>query len=596
MGREIFNTIGMAESIRYTEYKDIYSAIAELIDNSIEAQAQNIFVIIKTSINNSGQDYIHSLGVIDDGSGMDYETLQECLVFGSSTKKDRQSMGRFGVGLGQASLFAAPKVEVYSWQNSMKSKYVYLDTNKMKTGDQKFIPEPMEQEWPRPFYGFKKFKLPGKGEFNFVDHGTLVVWEAVDKINVKMATFISNLSDELGRRFRYYINDGVKIIISSTSFDPFEEVRIVDPMFLLEKSKFLGKSKMNTEITSYMSAGEPIFEPFVTDITPDGTYNVEVALQYPDKETIVSNIQIRCSVVKEKFYYGDHFKKSGKNNPGDTEIGKILKKYEKISVNRARREIQFDRFNLYDSVNDPTNRWWSLEINFEPKLDEFFKLSNNKQKVEIVVSAYDNYTSSNPQFKGKVIEDPDVDGVEEKLWIEFVSVVRRLISLAKKRNKSLMSKHKLDDDEAKETKKNGKSSVYQDTKEPNEDDFQSLVTKIVANKKDSIKVSAKLLLNELESRVKFTDNELNGNLFEITRSSKDNSESIINTNHPMFSKGYFDIEDEEVEGLTKLFIYSLIKTRHKFNSFNERKFFDEILQSINEEINELIREEEIDND
>lgn len=596
MGREIFNTIGMAESIRYTEYKDIYSAIAELIDNSIEAQAQNIFVIIKTSINNSGQDYIHSLGVLDDGTGMDDDTLQECLVFGSSTKKDRQSMGRFGVGLGQASLFAAPNVEVYSWQKSMKSKYVYLDTNKMKTGDQKLIPEPMEQEWPRAFIGFKKFRLPGKGDFNFVDHGTLVVWEAVDKINVKMPTFISKLSDELGRRFRYYINDGVKIIISSTSFDPFDEVRIVDPMFLLDRSKFLGKSKVNTEVTSYIAAGEPIFEPFVTDITPDGTYNIEVALQYPDKETIVSNIQIRCSVVKEKFYYGDHFKISGKNNPGDTEIGKILKKYEKISVNRARREIQFDRFDLYDSVNDPTNRWWSLEINFEPKLDEFFKLSNNKQKVEIVVSAYDNYTSSNPQLRGKVIDSPDVDGVEEKLWIEFVSIVKRLISMAKKRNKSLMSKHKLYDDEIKETKKKGKTNVYQDTKEPTDDDFQSLVKKIETVKKNGLNISATHLLRELESRVKFTDDEQIDNLFEIKKSSKENSESILNSNHPIFTKGYFDIGNEEVEGLTKLFIYSLVKTRYKFNSFKERKFFDEILLSINEEINELIREGENEND
>ena len=87
MAREIFNTIGMADSIRYTEYKDINSAVSELIDNSIEAQAKNIFVIIKTSINNYGQDYIHSLAVLDDGTGMDDETLQDCLVFGSSTKK-----------------------------------------------------------------------------------------------------------------------------------------------------------------------------------------------------------------------------------------------------------------------------------------------------------------------------------------------------------------------------------------------------------------------------------------------------------------------------------------------------------------------------
>ena len=42
MRKEIFNVRKMAQTLRYTEYKSITSAISEIVDNSIEAGARKI--------------------------------------------------------------------------------------------------------------------------------------------------------------------------------------------------------------------------------------------------------------------------------------------------------------------------------------------------------------------------------------------------------------------------------------------------------------------------------------------------------------------------------------------------------------------------
>ena len=111
MARDIFNVIGMADAIRNTEYESIYSAISEIVDNSIEAQAKNIAIILYVT-QRSGSDKVARIAILDDGKGMNDKTLQDCLVFGSSTKSERKSIGRFGVGLGQASLFASDRKSV----------------------------------------------------------------------------------------------------------------------------------------------------------------------------------------------------------------------------------------------------------------------------------------------------------------------------------------------------------------------------------------------------------------------------------------------------------------------------------------------------
>lgn len=90
---------------------------------------------------------------------------------------------------------------------------------------------------------------------------------------------------------------------------------------------------------------------------------------------------VRFSIVKDKFYDETAFPKGV--NPGNYALGKHAAKMEGISVIRARREIDFRRFDFYNVINEPQHRWWGCEIIFDPELDEVFGVANNKQYVEL---------------------------------------------------------------------------------------------------------------------------------------------------------------------------------------------------------------------
>lgn len=132
MGKSIVDIKNMGDALRNTGYKNIESAVSEIIDNSIEANAKNIFVILREGIAISGRKVVTEIGFLDDGEGMNIDILGRCLGIGASTRQLRKGMGRFGVGLPQASLYACPSIEVYSWQGGVENAHkVYLDINKI---------------------------------------------------------------------------------------------------------------------------------------------------------------------------------------------------------------------------------------------------------------------------------------------------------------------------------------------------------------------------------------------------------------------------------------------------------------------------------
>ena len=114
-----------------------------------------------------------------------------------------------------------------------------------------------------------------------------------------------------------------------------------------------------------------------------GTGEVEIPIKYFDKngDLATSSVLVRFSIVKNKFYDETAFPKG--TNPGNYKLGKHAAKMEGISVIRARREIDFRRFEFYNVINEPQHRWWGCEIIFDPELDEIFGVSNNKQYVEL---------------------------------------------------------------------------------------------------------------------------------------------------------------------------------------------------------------------
>ena len=96
------------ESLRAFDY-GLPSALADLIDNSITAEAKNIDI----KVNWSGA--TSTLAVSDDGQGMTEEELTNAMRFGSKSPRETRAakdLGRFGLGLKTASIWACRKVTV----------------------------------------------------------------------------------------------------------------------------------------------------------------------------------------------------------------------------------------------------------------------------------------------------------------------------------------------------------------------------------------------------------------------------------------------------------------------------------------------------
>ena len=106
-------------ALRQAGYRSTATAVAELVDNSIEAEASNIDIIAiskEVLINTRTSNQVQKIAVLDNGDGMTTDILENCLSLGWGTRLNtREGLGRFGFGLKGASISQARRVEVYSW-------------------------------------------------------------------------------------------------------------------------------------------------------------------------------------------------------------------------------------------------------------------------------------------------------------------------------------------------------------------------------------------------------------------------------------------------------------------------------------------------
>lgn len=386
MGKSIVDIKNMGDALRNTGYKNIESAVAEIIDNSVEANAKNIFVILREGLAPSGRKVVTEIGFLDNGDGMESDVLGSCLGIGASTRQARKGMGRFGVGLPQASLYACPEIEVYSWQDGVENaQKVYLDINKIKDGEQTEIEDPVNATIPEPYASYLNYQTMFE-KYDFLKSGTLVIWKKCDRISPKTrGPLTERLEFSLGQKFRYFIHDEVskiKIICDENPDAPID-VAPNDPLFLMDDNYVLcdlAEPKLVYR-AGQKTAIEPPFELYTAKGA--GTGEVEVPIKYLDRngDPATSSVVVRFSIVKDKFYDETAFPKG--SNPGNSALGKHAAKMEGISVIRARREIDFRRFDFYNVINEPQHRWWGCEIVFDPGLDEVFGVANNKQYVEL---------------------------------------------------------------------------------------------------------------------------------------------------------------------------------------------------------------------
>ena len=87
----------MIEGLRDTGYS-FNTAVADLIDNSIAAEARNIKIWVR-------MDYVGNIKLLiaDDGIGMTRDELISAMKYGSPARPNPRSLGKFGLGMKTAS-------------------------------------------------------------------------------------------------------------------------------------------------------------------------------------------------------------------------------------------------------------------------------------------------------------------------------------------------------------------------------------------------------------------------------------------------------------------------------------------------------------
>lgn len=318
------------QATRDSGYKGTTSAISEIVDNSLQAGARNIWIAITSS-----DDPQHPIGVaiLDDGSGMDRQTLRQALRFGGSSRfNDRAGMGRFGMGLPNSSLSQARRVEVYSWQSKSQPIFSYLDVDEIAAGEMTVVPAPTRE------------KLPFGNEVAVPDTGTLVVWSKCDRLShSRPSTIARKLRRGLGQVFRHYLWKGVTITINE------EVVKPIDPLFLRGVNA---------------AEGTAIFgEPMKYEITLP-----PVAGAKP-KTALLTVTFTELPIHDLHALSNDEKRERGIANGAG------------VSVVRAGREVDFGWFLMGGKRRENYDDWWRAEIAFEPDLDELFGVTHTKQQI-----------------------------------------------------------------------------------------------------------------------------------------------------------------------------------------------------------------------
>jgi hypothetical protein len=327
---ESHNIIALDHFIQATRdagYKSITSALAELVDNSFEAGAQN--VDIEFSKSEAGE---ITVTVGDDGCGMTPSVIRLALQFGGSTRFDsRQGIGRYGMGLPNSSLSQARRVDVFTWRKKKSIWWSYLDIDEIIERNLADVPTPKR-------YKNSLMKNPRRSET-----GTIVIWSNCDRIEYKSELkFLADIERELGRLFRKHLWLGKRIYLCG------KPIRPVDPLFLRKGANLVGA----------LPFGPPLY--YEVEVSKPGVKRQRAAVIVNFVELPIEDWHDLSNEQKRSFGIS---KRAG------------------VSIVRAGREIDYGWFFMGKKRKENYDDWWRCEISFDPILDELFGVTNTKQGI-----------------------------------------------------------------------------------------------------------------------------------------------------------------------------------------------------------------------
>ncbi len=213
----------VTEGLRHSGYTP-ETAIADLVDNSIAAGAENIMIRLSRQVD---QSYLVWIG--DDGCGMSEETLIRAMQYGSDKDLARSGLSVYGLGMKMASTTFTKKFSVVTREKGRDAVTATYDLNEMA-----------EHPWSFTVDKSSSVYISALDAVTGGGSGTVVIWENADfqtreqsprkkKATGPRKNLIEDISMYLGMVFHRFMDgtiDGkrMNIRINDSTIDPWNPV------------------------------------------------------------------------------------------------------------------------------------------------------------------------------------------------------------------------------------------------------------------------------------------------------------------------------------------------------------------------------------
>lgn len=229
------NASVLINSLRSIGY-EFETAVSDIIDNSISAYAKNIYLYF--SVNDRIDPF---LLIIDDGTGMDRAQLIEAMKFGSFKEQGREKddLGRFGLGLKTASISQCRKFTTISKKNGVISAF-YWDLDIIENGS----------DWEMyELDSIQVNSIPHLSKLINNDSFTAVFWERLDRLEQDVST-INTLYDVFSKKiqktekhislvFHRFLEDGLNIFINNNLIEPLDPFLAKHPKTIVKQEQII---------------------------------------------------------------------------------------------------------------------------------------------------------------------------------------------------------------------------------------------------------------------------------------------------------------------------------------------------------------------
>ncbi|MBU5475807.1 ATP-binding protein [Eubacterium sp. MSJ-21] len=273
------------------------SAICDIIDNAVTAEANNVTILIKKknqSFNLNKKDNVEEYIIIDDGKGMSESEIENALDLGSCNDYyTKDSLSKFGLGLKSASFAQGERLEVISGNGSEIHKE-YVDLQEIK--EEYFSVEDELTDEDK--------KLADK-YFRNKTRGTIVRISKIRNNNhPSIKSTIDELKEKIGVIYYYFLTKNLHISIGD------DEITAFDPLFVDEAG--------NTNLDEYIWDGKSVqwlLKP--TKIQLDDNVEGDIEITMLPHPKVRKNEGISDASIRNKYHitannYGFYVYRNGR--------------------------------------------------------------------------------------------------------------------------------------------------------------------------------------------------------------------------------------------------------------------------------------------